>query len=106
MPALDRAVVDRATRVVDGSVRIVVSAKPKSAKEGLEVGKDGGLVVRVRAAPEDGKANARIVDVVADLLDVAKRQVHVVRGDTARHKELAVHDLALEIVRDRLCAAG
>ena len=76
-------------RDVDGGVRLVIAAKPKSSKEGVGV-KDGVVVVRVSAAPEDGKANARVVEVVAAFLSVARSRVSIVRGETARQKELFI----------------
>ncbi len=90
-----------ALREVDGRARLVVSVKPKSKKEGLEVGPDGGVLVRVSAPPVDGKANLRIVLVLAGVLDLPKGAVTLVRGETARHKELSV-DLDVDEVRRRL----
>lgn len=66
----------------------MVSVKPKSKKEGLEVGPDGGVLVRVSAPPVEGKANERIVEVLAAALGLPRSGVRLVRGETARHKEL------------------
>ena len=54
----------------------------------------GELLVKVRAAPAGGAANAAVVRVVADALDVAPSRLQLVRGATSRTKVLAVHDLA------------
>jgi uncharacterized protein len=101
-------VVERAVRAAHegAGVRIVCTAKPKGGKDALEAGKDGGLVVRVRAAPVDGAANAAVIAVVADALGVAKSTVTLVRGQTARHKELHVAGLGVDDVKARLVAAG
>lgn len=98
------AAVAASTRVVDGACRVVVRAKPKSAREGIAVEGDA-IVVRVRAAPADGAANERVLAVVADALGVPQRAVSIVRGATARHKELAVDGVSLDDVRARLRAA-
>ena len=94
----------KALRVVDGHVRIAVRAKPRSKKEGIEDG-DVELVVRVRAPPVDGAANTRIIEVIAELLAIPKRDVVIVRGETAKHKELEVRNLAHDDVVTRLAAA-
>ncbi|MCC7074655.1 MAG: DUF167 domain-containing protein [Deltaproteobacteria bacterium] len=86
-------------KVVDGTVRLVVQVKPRSSKEGVARAADGTLVVRVRAPPVDGEANARLVEVLAAALGVRKGDVSVVRGASARHKELAVLGLDPERAR-------
>jgi uncharacterized protein len=48
------------------------------------------LKARVRAAPEDGKANAALEAVLAKALGVPKSAVRVERGATARIKSVAV----------------
>lgn len=80
-------------KVVDGAVRLVVQVKPRSSKEGVSRAADGTLVVRVRAPPVDGEANARLLEVIAGALGVRKGDVSVVRGASARHKELAITGL-------------
>jgi uncharacterized protein (TIGR00251 family) len=88
-------------RVVDGTVRLAVRAKPRSRKEGVEDG-DTELVVRVRAPPVDGAANERVIEVLATALAIPQRDVVLVRGDSARHKELEVRGLSLDEVVVRL----
>ena len=77
-------------KVVDGAVRLVVQVKPRSSKEGVLRAADGTLVVRVRAPPVDGQANERLLEVLAGALGVRKGDVAIVRGGSARHKEVAV----------------
>ncbi|MEZ5996597.1 MAG: DUF167 family protein [Hyphomonadaceae bacterium] len=48
------------------------------------------LRARVRAAPEDGKANAALEALVAKSFGVAKSKVSVTRGHTARLKTLEI----------------
>jgi uncharacterized protein (TIGR00251 family) len=81
-----------AARDVDGGARLVVRAKPRSSREGLEV-VDGVVFVKVSAAPEDGKANARVIEVVAAHFGLSRRQVEIVRGQTARDKDLQLQGI-------------
>jgi hypothetical protein len=48
------------------------------------------LKARVRAAPEDGKANAALEALIAKAFGVAKGKVSVLRGQTARMKTLEI----------------
>jgi hypothetical protein len=88
-------------RDVDGGARLVIAAKPKSSKEGVSV-KDGVVVVRVSAPPEDGRASARVVDVVASFLSVPRSRVQIVRGATARDKELFIAGVSAAAVDEAL----
>jgi uncharacterized protein YggU (UPF0235/DUF167 family) len=92
-----------ATRADADGVRVVLRARPKSRPERLE-GHDGQLLLKVAAAPADGEANKRIIELLASRLGVAKGAVALVRGHTARDKELLVAGLDLEAVRGRLVA--
>jgi uncharacterized protein YggU (UPF0235/DUF167 family) len=47
----------------------------------------------VRAAPADGAANAGLIRVVADSLDVAPSRVRIERGTTSRRKRVVVDDV-------------
>ncbi len=64
----------------------------RDAIEGAAALSDGRPVVRarVRAAPEDGRANAALETLVAEAFAVARSQVSVVQGQTARLKTVAV----------------
>jgi hypothetical protein len=48
------------------------------------------LKTRVRAAPENGKANDALLRLIADTLQVAKSAVTVKSGATGRTKVIAV----------------
>lgn len=78
----------------DGFV-LFVRLMPKSAKdviEGVEA-TDGGrqhIKARVRAVPEDGKANAALIKLLGRWLDVAPRDITIVAGATSRLKQIKV----------------
>lgn len=64
----------------------------RDAIEGALALADGRQVVkaRVRAAPEDGRANAALEALMAEAFAVPRSQVSVVQGATARLKTVAV----------------
>lgn len=81
--------------VVAGGVVIVVRLTPKGGRDGIdgiEQLADGRCVLkaRVRAAASEGEANDALVRLLADVLDVAPRQVSVIAGATARIKRLMI----------------
>ena len=74
---------------------LAVRVTPRSAKPGIGEWKTdpGGrpfLEVRVAAAPADGAANDELIRLLAKTLDVAKSDVRIVSGETARLKRLEV----------------
>lgn len=60
------------------------------------------LRVRVRAAPEDGKANKALEHLLAKSLGVAKSKVKVTRGATARLKAIDIEDVSDAEIASRL----
>jgi uncharacterized protein YggU (UPF0235/DUF167 family) len=59
-------------------------------------------VVHLRASPVDGAANAELVATFARALDIAKRDVVILRGIAARTKLVEVRGLSAAEVRARL----
>jgi len=66
-------------------VKIKVKVTLNANKEAIEE-KDGVLIVRVNQIPEKGKANDRVVKLLAKHFKVAKSQVRLKRGLTSRNK--------------------
>ena len=75
----------------DGRLTLSLKVIPKASKnEVVGLLDDGSLKVKVTAAPEKGKANAAVCELLADAFDVPKRNVTVVAGDTSRTKTVVV----------------
>ena len=47
---------------------------------------DGRVAVKVRAKPEDGKATAAVLALIAQAFEVAPSRVDLLRGATSREK--------------------
>jgi uncharacterized protein (TIGR00251 family) len=69
-----------------------VRLQPRAHRDEIVGMRDGALVVRVTAAPVDGKANEALCRLVAEHLGVARSRVTVVRGHRARQKVLRIDD--------------
>lgn len=75
--------------LADGEGRLAVRVTPGARTEALEI-TGGKLIARVRAKPEDGKANAAVIDLVAAALSIAPSRLRLLRGATSREKLLQV----------------
>jgi uncharacterized protein (TIGR00251 family) len=89
----------------DGAV-VKVRAAPGASRERV-VGIHGdALKVAVAAAPEKGKANRRILEVIARELDVPARSLELVSGMTSRDKRVLVRGVTraelIEKLREHL----
>ena len=60
--------------------------------------------IRVAAAPERGKANASVVELLAGTLGLARRAVRVVAGEASRNKVVEVDGLTFDEAERRLAA--
>ena len=66
-------------------MKINVKVITRSAKEEV-VEQAGGYTVRVRAAPQDGKANEAVIRLLARHFGVTRSAVRIASGLTSRNK--------------------
>ncbi len=70
-----------------GSVQFYVRARPgSSVTQAVSVMDDESIKIDIAAAPEGGKANAELVRFLMKEFGVARDQVKIVSGATARMK--------------------
>lgn len=81
--------VDALRFLIDAEGRLAVRVTPGARSESLEI-TDGKLLVKVRAKPEDGKANVAVQGLLADALGIAGSKVQLLRGSTAREKMFSI----------------
>jgi uncharacterized protein len=67
-------------------MRLQIRVTARARKPGIEVAGDGTLVVKVRETAEDGRANAAVIEALAQHWGVAKRAVTIVHGHGSRRK--------------------
>ncbi len=60
------------------------------------------LRVRVTAPPEAGRANEALIAVLAAALGIAKSRVRIVRGHTARTKQVEIEGMEQQEALSRL----
>jgi uncharacterized protein YggU (UPF0235/DUF167 family) len=80
---------------------VTVRVVPRSSRPGLEAG-PGGVVVRVRAAPESGRATEEARRVLASALRVPASAVRLRAGARSRTKVFEVREVESEDLERRL----
>ena len=84
-----------------GMGTVTVRVTPRSGRTAVEGGPDD-LRVRVRAAPEGGKATEEARRAIAAALDIAPSRVRVLHGATSRTKVFEIDGLTADDLRVRL----
>lgn len=71
--------------LADDEGRLAVRVTPGAREEAVTIA-DGRVLVKVRVKPEDGKATAAVLALLAEALGVAPSRLEMLRGATAREK--------------------
>jgi hypothetical protein len=90
-------------RATDGGVIVALQVRPRS-QPGLEM-TEAGLVVRVKAAPEKGRATHEARRALAEALGVPPTAVSLRSGPTSRRKTFTVLGPDATSARERLLEA-
>ena len=86
--------------------RLHLRVSPGATRSGI-VGRHGeGWKVRVTAPPEDGRANAAVVRLIADTVSVSRDAVSLVSGHGSKDKIVELAGIELARVERRLTAAA
>lgn len=71
---------------------LTVKAQPRSKAPGVEAISSDSFRVRVRAAPEKGRANAEVAERLARHLGVPSSRLILLRGASSSHKLFRLED--------------
>ncbi len=86
-------------RLKSEGFQLSVHVTPKGSKSELLPFKSGDTTLRlkVNVAPEDGKANAAVIRLLAETLGIAKSRIQIMRGEKSRDKQIAIQSRQSEI---------
>ena len=84
-----------ALREVDGGVELALFCQPRAARSAIVGMHAGALKVKVKAPPLEGRANAAMLDLLAEALGVPAGGLRLVSGERSRRKKVLVQGLDL-----------
>jgi uncharacterized protein len=87
-------------------VRISVRAKPRAKRSQILRLEGLSADIALAAPPADGAANAELLALLSTTLSVPKSALHLVLGESSKHKVVAVTGLSAEEVMQRLLRAA
>ena len=80
----------------ESPITIEVQVQPKSSRDGIVGFQNFKIKVKVTAPPEDGKANERVREIIAEEFGVSKSRVEIVKGQTSRIKTIKIWGVSQE----------
>jgi uncharacterized protein YggU (UPF0235/DUF167 family) len=93
-----------------GVCTVSVRLKPNSKQQKIELFADDTLQAWVTAPPVEGKANAALIELLSDTLDLPKSRLSIKHGLASKNKVVAVVGLTkeemLRLLRARSGRAG
>ena len=83
-------------------VLLSIRARAGARSNGLQLGADGLLKVSVTRAPERGKANQAIIELLSRRLRLKKSHIELVAGPTSPQKRFLISGTSLSELQARI----
>ncbi len=81
-----------------------VRAQPGARRNGVQGEQGGALKIAVTAPPEDGRANAALIEALRDALGVKRSQIELLSGQTSRMKKFLIRGVTKAALETRVAA--
>ena len=76
------------------SVLLSIRVQPRAKRDEVVGERGGAIVIRLKAPPVDGKANAALTAFIAKAAGVPRSRVEIVKGASSREKAVRVTGIA------------
>ena len=93
---------DQILRVIDDGIELRVIVVPRSSRCEIAGIHNNALRIKLTSPPVDNEANIQCCDFIAKQLGIAKRQVSIIRGKTARKKTVRIEGVTEQEVREKM----
>ncbi|MDQ7826466.1 MAG: DUF167 domain-containing protein [Candidatus Eremiobacteraeota bacterium] len=90
--------------LTENRIHIAVKVHPRSARDEIAAFKDGVIHVKLRALPQEGRANEALIEYLASFLGIRKSDISLVRGARAKDKLLAITGVAMDTLIRKVTA--
>ncbi|HET6466057.1 MAG TPA: DUF167 domain-containing protein [Nitrospiria bacterium] len=89
-------------RETEEGIVIKVSVQPKASRQELSGIREGVLRLRLTAPPVEGAANEACRIFLAELFQISKSRIQIIRGHQSRQKSVQIQGMTSETVRQHL----
>jgi len=73
-------------------MKIFVKAKPNSKKEAIEKISETEYAIRIKEPAREGRANKKIIELLADYFKIAKGNIRIVVGEKTKSKIIEINN--------------
>ena len=87
---------------VEGGIIMGIKVQPRASRNQLIGEQDGCLKVKLTAPPVEGEANQALINYLARLLAIPKKNIKLLKGETSRHKLIEISGLSSAELLDKL----
>lgn len=70
--------------------QFTIRVTPKAAANRIKIEDDGAIRVYVTTAPEDGKANKKVIELLSKEFKIPKSSLEIIKGHKNKDKLIAV----------------
>lgn len=74
-------------------MKITIRVKPSNKKPGIEIVNNTEWIVRVKEPATEGKANAAMIEAVAEKLNIPKSKVTLLHGNKSKTKIIEIDSI-------------
>ena len=83
-------------------VCLEVQVQPRSSRNQVVGEQEGRLKIKLTAPPVEGEANQALVDFLAQLLRIPKKDIKLLKGESSRHKLIEIKGIGKQELMDKL----
>lgn len=83
-------------------IHLDIKVVPNASRDGIAGWLGDHLKVRVQAPPEAGRANTRVMELLASELGVPESAITLVRGGSSQRKTVEIRGLTMQELRSRI----
>jgi uncharacterized protein (TIGR00251 family) len=86
----------------NGAVTFAIKVLPRASRNQVSGIEGDAVKIRLHAPPVEGKANAALIEFLAEILGVRRAQIEMVSGQTSRHKLVRVRGMTAREIESKL----
>ena len=89
-------------RETEEGVVLKISVQPKASRQELSGFREGALRLRLTAPPVEGAANEACRAFLAELFQISKSRIQIIRGHQSRQKWIQIQGMTSKTILQRL----
>ena len=83
-------------------VCLEVQVQPRSSRNQVVGEQDGRLKIKITSPPVEGEANHALINFLAQILDIPRKNIKLLKGESSRHKLIEINGLNEQELGEKL----